>query len=159
MADNKPDDPGRLSELKHIIYKSADVPWRRARRNLGFMLQPELLKENIDGEALLWAHDRLLARPEHRRILMVISDGAPFDDATLVANDERYLDRHLRLVIDWIERRSPIQLMAIGIGHDVTNYYRLAFTVSEPDDLGETMIGQLTALLDATRAVVPALVA
>ena len=159
VADNKPDDPGRLSELKHIIYKSADVPWRRARRNLGFMLQPELLKENIDGEALLWAHDRLLARPEHRRILMVISDGAPFDDATLVANDERYLDRHLRLVIDWIERRSPIQLMAIGIGHDVTNYYRLAFTVSEPDDLGETMIGQLTALLDATRAVVPALVA
>jgi cobaltochelatase CobT len=158
-ADNKPDGPGRLSELKHIIYKSADVPWRRARRNLGFMLQPELLKENIDGEALLWAHDRLLARPEHRRILMVISDGAPFDDATLAANDERYLDRHLRLVIDWIERRSPIQLMAIGIGHDVTNYYRLAFSVSEPDDLGETMIGQLTTLLDATRVVVPSLVA
>ena len=152
-ADKRPENPGRLSELKHIIYKSADVPWRRARRNLGFMLRPELLKENIDGEALLWAHDRLLARPERRRILMVISDGAPFDDATLAANDERYLDRHLRLVIDWIERRSPVQLMAIGIGHDVTNYYRLACTVSEPDDLGETMIGQLTALLDATQPV------
>ena len=157
-ADKRPEKPGRLSELKHIIYKSADVPWRRARRNLGFMLKPELLKENIDGEALLWAHDRLLARPEHRRILMVISDGAPFDDATLVANDERYLDRHLRLVIDWIERRSPIQLMAIGIGHNVTNYYRLACTVSEPDDLGETMVGQLTALLDATNAMRPYLV-
>ena len=152
-ADKRPENPGRLSELKHIIYKSADVPWRRARRNLGYMLKPELLKENIDGEALVWAHDRLLARPESRRILMVISDGAPFDDATLTANDERYLDRHLRLVIDWIERRSPVQLMAIGIGHDVTNYYRLACTVSEPDDLGETMIGQLTALLDATQPV------
>ncbi|MCZ6476123.1 MAG: cobaltochelatase subunit CobT, partial [Gammaproteobacteria bacterium] len=152
-ADSRPENPGRLSELKHIIYKSADVPWRRARRNLGFMLKGELLKENIDGEALLWAHDRLLARPERRRILMVISDGAPVDDATLTANDERYLDRHLRLAIDWIERRSPVQLMAIGIGHDVTNYYQLAFTVSELDDLGETMVSQLTALFDATHTV------
>lgn len=152
-ADNRPENAGRLSELKHIIYKSADVPWRRARRNLGFMLKGELLKENIDGEALLWAHDRLLARPEQRRILMVISDGAPVDDATLAANDERYLDRHLRLAIDRIERRSPIQLMAIGIGHDVTNYYQLAFTVSELDDLGETMVSQLTALFDATHTV------
>ncbi len=149
IADKKPENPGRLTELKHVVYKSADVPWRRARRNLGYMLKAELLRENIDGEALLWAHERLLARPDRRRILMVISDGAPFDDATLTANDERYLDRHLRLVIRWIERRSPIQLMAIGIGHDVTNYYRRAFTVSEPDDLGETMISQLTTLFDS----------
>jgi cobaltochelatase CobT len=151
-ADRRPENPGRLNDLRHIIYKSADMPWRRARRNLGYMLKSELLKENIDGEALEWAHERLLARPEHRRILMVISDGAPVDESTLAANDERYLDRHLRLVIDGIERRSPVQLMAIGIGHDVTGYYRRAFTVSEPDDLGETMVGQLTALLDGTRA-------
>jgi cobaltochelatase CobT len=158
-ADRRPENPGRLNDLRQIIYKSADVPWRRARRNLGYMLKPELLKENIDGEALRWAHERLLARPEHRRILMVISDGAPVDESSLTANDERYLDRHLRLVIEGIERRSPVRLMAIGIGHDVTGYYRRAFTVSEPEDLGETMVGQLTALLDVTRAESPGLAA
>ena len=115
--------PGRLNDLRHIIYKKADEPWRRARRSLGLMMREGLLKENIDGEALLWAHERLLARPEDRRILMVISDGAPVDDSTLSVNGGTYLERHLRKVIGWIEARSPVQLVAIGIGHDVTRYY------------------------------------
>lgn len=149
MASQRPDNPGRLTDLKHIIYKSADTPWRRARRNLGLMLQDNLLKENIDGEALLWAHERLLARPEPRRILMVISDGAPVDDATLAVNDPAYLERHLLTVIRWIEQRSPVELFAIGIGHDVTRYYGRSITLATPDELGEAIVAQLTALFDA----------
>jgi cobaltochelatase CobT len=129
LASGKPANPGRLNDLRHIIYKSADQPWRRARRNLGLMMREGLLKENIDGEALIWAHNRLLARPEQRRIMMVISDGAPVDDSTLSVNSGNYLERHLRQVIADIEGRSPIELIAIGIGHDVTRYYKRAVTI------------------------------
>ncbi len=148
MAEGKPAQPGRLNDLRHIIYKAADTPWRRARKNLGLMLREGLLKENIDGEALLWAHDRLLARPEQRRILMVISDGAPVDDSTLSVNNGSYLEHHLREVITWIEDRSPVELAAIGIGHDVTRYYRRAVTISDAEDLGGTVMSQLTDLFD-----------
>ena len=123
LAAGRPPNPGRLNDLRHIVYKRADEPYRRARRNLGLMMREGLLKENIDGEALLWAHNRLIARPEERRILMVISDGAPVDDSTASANGGSYLERHLRQVIEWIEKRSPVELIAIGIGHDVTRYY------------------------------------
>ncbi len=148
LADGKPLRPGRLNDLRHIIYKSADTPWRRARRNLGLMLREGILKENIDGEALLWAHERLIARTEQRRILMVISDGAPVDDSTLSANPGNTLEKHLREVIAWIETRSPVELIAIGIGHDVTRYYRRAVTIMDAEDLGGTMLQQLTALFD-----------
>jgi cobaltochelatase CobT len=148
LADGRPPNPGRLNDLRHIIYKSADEPWRRARRNLGLMMREGLLKENIDGEALLWAHDRLLARPEERRILMVISDGAPVDDSTLSVNSGTYLERHLRQVIGWIEARSPVELVAIGIGHDVTRYYDRAVTIMDAEQLGGTMIDQLASLFD-----------
>jgi cobaltochelatase CobT len=144
----KPVNPGRLNDLRHIIYKTADTPWRRARNNLGLMLREGLLKENIDGEALLWAHNRLVGRPEERRILMVISDGAPVDDSTLSANAGNYLERHLRDVIEWIETRSPVELVAIGIGHDVTRYYRRAVTIVEAEQLGGAMTEQLAALFD-----------
>jgi cobaltochelatase CobT len=136
LADGKPPQPGRLNDLRHIVYKSADAPWRRARRNLGLMMREGLLKENIDGEALLWAHGRLIGRPEQRRILMVISDGAPVDDSTLSVNPGNYLEKHLREVIEQIEQRSPIELVAIGIGHDVTRYYRRAVTVVDAEQLG-----------------------
>ena len=145
---NKPAGPGRLNDLRHIIYKSADAPWRRARRNLGLMMREGLLKENIDGEALLWAHDRLLGRPEQRRILMVISDGAPVDDSTLSVNVGNYLERHLRQVIAEIETRSPVELIAIGIGHDVTRYYRRAVTIVDAEQLGGAMTEQLASLFD-----------
>ncbi|HAX90947.1 MAG TPA: cobaltochelatase subunit CobT [Rhodospirillaceae bacterium] len=148
LAEGKPARPGRLNELRHVIYKKADMPWRRARINLGLMLREGLLKENIDGEALLWAHSRLMTRSENRRILMVISDGAPVDDATLSVNPNNYLELHLRSVIDWIETRSPVQLVAIGIGHDVTRYYRRAVTITDVDQLGGTMTEQLAALFD-----------
>lgn len=148
VADGKPKNPGRLNDLRHIIYKSADTPWRRARTNLGLMLREGLLKENIDGEALLWAHNRLLGRPEQRRILMVISDGAPVDDATLSANPGNYLEKHLRDVIEWIETRSPVELTAIGIGHDVTRYYRRAVTLIDAEELGGTMMQNLMELFD-----------
>lgn len=144
----KPKDPGRLNDLRHIVYKAADQPWRRSRKNLGLMLREGILKENIDGEALAWAHARLLARSEQRRILMVISDGAPVDDATLSANPGNYLERHLREVIREIENRSPVELVAIGIGHDVTRYYRRAVTISDAEELGGTMMAELTALFD-----------
>ncbi|MEE2879212.1 MAG: cobaltochelatase subunit CobT [Pseudomonadota bacterium] len=145
---NKPAGPGRLNDLRHIIYKSADAPWRRARKNLGLMMREGLLKENIDGEALLWAHDRLLGRPEQRRILMVISDGAPVDDSTLSVNVGNYLERHLRQVIAEIENRSPVELIAIGIGHDVTRYYRRAVTIVDAEQLGGVMTEQLASLFD-----------
>jgi len=148
LADGKPQHPGRLNDLRHIIYKKADDPMRRARRNLGLMMREGLLKENIDGEALLWAHDRLLARPEDRRIMMVISDGAPVDDSTLSVNNAGYLETHLRKVIDWIERQSPVQLVAIGIGHDVTRYYKRAVTIMDVEQLGGTIIEQLADLFE-----------
>ena len=148
VADGKPGTPGRLNDLRHIIYKSADMPWRRGRRNLGLMLREGLLKENIDGEALVWAHGRLLARPEQRRILMVISDGAPVDDATLSANPGNYLEQHLHAVIGWIEARSPVELTAIGIGHDVTRYYSRAVTIVDADELGGTMMQNMSDLFD-----------
>jgi cobaltochelatase CobT len=148
LREGKRPNPGRLNDLRHIVYKAADSPWRRARRNLGLMLREGLLKENIDGEAILWAHQRLLARQEQRRILMVISDGAPVDDSTLSANPGNYLEQHLRHVIEWIETRSPIELLAIGIGHDVTRYYRRAVTISDPEQLGGAMLGELSELFD-----------
>jgi cobaltochelatase CobT len=148
VADGKPPHPGRLNDLRHIIYKAADQPWRRARKNLGLMLKEGLLKENIDGEALLWAHSRLLGRPEQRRIVMVISDGAPVDDSTLSVNSGSYLERHLREVIGWIENNSAIELVAIGIGHDVTRYYRRAVTISDAEELGGAMLQQLASLFD-----------
>ena len=148
LAAGKPPNPGRLNDLRHIIYKSADAPWRRARKNLGLMLREGILKENIDGEALLWAHNRLLPRPEERKIMMVISDGAPVDDSTLSVNSGNYLERHLRDVIDWIETRSPVELVAIGIGHDVTRYYRRAVTIVDAEELGGTMMKKLTELFD-----------
>jgi cobaltochelatase CobT len=140
--------PGRLNDLRHIIYKQADEPWRRAKKSLGLMMREGLLKENIDGEALLWAHSRLIARPEERRILMVISDGAPVDDSTLSVNSGSYLERHLRQVIHWIENRSGVELVAIGIGHDVTRYYQKAVTIMDAEQLGGTMVEQLASLFD-----------
>jgi len=149
LADGRPPQPGRLNDLRHIVYKQADEPWRRAKKSLGLMMREGLLKENIDGEALLWAHSRLIARPEDRRILMVISDGAPVDDSTLSVNSGSYLERHLRQVIGWIEQRSPIELVAIGIGHDVTRYYQRAVTIMDAEQLAGTMIEQLAALFDS----------
>jgi cobaltochelatase CobT len=146
LKDGKPANPGRLNDLRHIIYKSADMPWRRARRNLGLMMREGLLKENIDGEALLWAHQRLIARPEQRKILMMISDGAPVDDSTLSVNPGNYLERHLRAVIELIETRSPVELLAIGIGHDVTRYYRRALTIVDAEELAGAMTEQLASL-------------
>ena len=148
LQAGKPPNPGRLNDLRHIIYKSADAPWRRARRNLGLMMREGLLKENIDGEALTWAHERLLGRPEQRRILMVISDGAPVDDSTLSVNAGNYLEKHLRRVIEEIETRSPVQLIAIGIGHDVTRYYRRAVTIVDAEELGGVMTEKLAELFE-----------
>ncbi|MBM3629999.1 MAG: cobaltochelatase subunit CobT, partial [Alphaproteobacteria bacterium] len=148
LAAGKPSGPGRLNDLRHIVYKSADAPWRRARRSLGLMLREGLLKENIDGEALLWAHERLLPRTEKRKILMVISDGAPVDDSTLSVNPGNYLEKHLREVIEYIEMRSPVELTAIGIGHDVTRYYRRAVTIVDAEQLGGTMLEKLAELFD-----------
>jgi len=148
VQDGKPRNPGRLNDLRHIIYKAADQPWRRARKNLGLMLREGLLKENIDGEALLWAYRRLLVRPEHRRILMVISDGAPVDDSTLSVNPGNYLEKHLREVIRDIEARDQVELIAVGIGHDVTRYYRRAVTIVDAEELGGTMMKKLTELFD-----------
>ena len=146
LKEGKPANPGRLNDLRHIVYKSADAPWRRARRNLGLMMREGLLKENIDGEALLWAHSRLIGRPEQRKILMMISDGAPVDDSTLSVNPGNYLERHLRGVIELIETRSPVELIAIGIGHDVTRYYRRAVTIVDAEELAGAMTEQLAAL-------------
>ena len=148
LAAGRQPMPGRLNDLRHIIYKKADEPWRHAKRNLGLMMREGLLKENIDGEALLWAHTRLIARAEDRRILMVISDGAPVDDSTLSVNNGGYLEQHLRKVIEMIETRSPVQLVAIGIGHDVTRYYKRAVTIMDVEQLGGTMIEQLAGLFD-----------
>jgi len=148
LSDGKPAGPGRLNDLRHIIYKSADAPYRRSRKSLGLMLREGLLKENIDGEALLWAHSRIAIRPEQRKILMVISDGAPVDDSTLSVNPGNYLENHLRSVIEWIETRSAVDIVAIGIGHDVTRYYRRAVTLMDAEQLGGTMMDSLAELFD-----------
>jgi len=148
LAAGKPPNPGRLNDLRHIVYKAADAPWRRARKNLGLMMREGLLKENIDGEAVDWAHKRLLARTETRKILMVISDGAPVDDSTLSVNPGNYLERHLRWIIEDIENRSPVELIAIGIGHDVTRYYRRAVTIVDAEELGGAMTEKLAELFD-----------
>mgnify|MGYP002336210880 CR=1 FL=1 len=150
LSDGRPSNPGRLNDLRHIVYKRADEPYRHAKRHLGLMMREGLLKENIDGEALLWAHNRLIARPEERRILMVISDGAPVDDSTASANGGAYLERHLRQVIEWIERRSTVELVAIGIGHDVTRYYGRAVTIMDAEQLGGAMIEQLARLFETS---------
>jgi cobaltochelatase CobT len=149
IAAGKPVNPGRLNDLRHIIYKSADAPWRRARKNLGLMLREGLLKENIDGEALQWAYQRLMGRPEQRRILMVISDGAPVDDSTLSINSGNYLEQHLREVIKSIENSGAVELIAIGIGHDVTRYYRRAVTLVDAEQLGGTMLNKLSELFES----------
>jgi cobaltochelatase CobT len=159
LGAGKPPNPGRLNDLRHIIYKSADHPWRRARKNLGLMMREGLLKENIDGEALDWAHKRLLARTEQRKILMMISDGAPVDDSTLSVNPGNYLERHLRYIIEEIETRSPVELIAIGIGHDVTRYYRRAVTIVDAEELGGAMTEKLAELFEehaAEEAAAPA---
>jgi cobaltochelatase CobT len=148
LQSGKPANPGRLNDLRHIVYKAADAPWRRARKNLGLMMREGLLKENIDGEALDWAHKRLLGRSEQRRILMVISDGAPVDDSTLSVNPGNYLERHLRYIIEEIETRSPVELIAIGIGHDVTRYYRRAVTIVDAEELGGAMTEKLAELFE-----------
>ncbi|MXP65380.1 cobaltochelatase subunit CobT [Roseomonas sp. M0104] len=152
VQEGKPRNPGRLNDLRHVVYKPADAPWRRARKNLGLMLREGLLKENIDGEALEWAYRRLMARPERRRILMVISDGAPVDDSTLSVNPGNYLERHLRKVIHDIEQRDLVELIAIGIGHDVTRYYRRAVTIVDAEELGGTMMKKLAELFDEDAA-------
>ncbi|NWG24704.1 MAG: cobaltochelatase subunit CobT [Pseudorhodoplanes sp.] len=156
LAAGKPANPVRLNDLRHIIYKSADAPWRRERKNLGLMMREGLLKENIDGEALNWAYRRLLARTEQRRILMMISDGAPVDDSTLSVNPGNYLERHLRWIIEEIETRSPIELIAIGIGHDVTRYYRRAVTIVDAEELGGAMTEKLAELFEEGAAPEPA---
>ena len=148
LRQGKPANPGRLNDLRHIVYKSADAPWRRARNNLGLMMREGLLKENIDGEALLWAHERLLHRPEQRKIMMMISDGAPVDDSTLSVNPGNYLERHLRQVIEEIEGKSPVELLAIGIGHDVTRYYKRAVTIVDAEELAGAMTEQLASLFE-----------
>lgn len=153
IADGKPPHPGRLNDLRHIVYKAADEPWRRARKNLGLMMREGLLKENIDGEALMWAHNRIVSRPEQRKILMVISDGAPVDDSTLSVNAGNYLERHLRHVIDDIEGKSDVELTAIGIGHDVTRYYRRAVTIVDAEQLGGAMTEQLISLFAEEKAI------
>jgi cobaltochelatase CobT len=156
LAAGKPPNPGRLNDLRHIIYKSADAPWRRARKNLGLMMREGLLKENIDGEALDWAHKRLLGRSEQRKILMMISDGAPVDDSTLSVNPGNYLERHLRHIIEEIETRSPVELIAIGIGHDVTRYYRRAVTIVDAEELGGAITEKLAELFSETQGAAPA---
>ena len=156
LGSGKPASPGRLNDLRHIVYKSADQPWRRSKRNLGLMMREGLLKENIDGEALIWAHNRLLGRPEQRRILMMISDGAPVDDSTLSVNPGNYLERHLRAVIEQIETKSPVELLAIGIGHDVTRYYKKAVTIIDADELAGAMTEQLAALFEEDTGASPA---
>ena len=149
IAEGKPSTPGRLNDLRHIIYKAADDPWQRTRRNLGLMMREELLKENIDGEALIWAHNRLVTRQEQRQVLMVISDGLPVDNSTLLVNPSNYLEQHLKYAIDMIENHSPVELIAIGIGHDVTHHYRRAVTITDAEQLGGAMTDQLAELFES----------
>ena len=148
IAAGKPPTPGRLNDLRHIVYKAADDPWRHARRNLGLMMREELLKENIDGEALIWAHNRLVVRHEQRKVLMVISDGLPVDNSTLLVNPSSYLEQHLKYAIETIENHSPVELVAIGIGHDVTHHYKRAVTITDAEQLGGAITDQLAALFE-----------
>jgi len=145
-SNNKPRFPGRLNDLRHIVYKSADIPWRQAKKNMGLMLKEGLLKENIDGEAIRWAFNKMKKRKEERKILMVISDGAPVDDSTLSTNLSDYLENDLKNIVNSIEQFSPIEILAIGIGHDVTRYYKKAVKITDVQDLGDAMINQLTDL-------------
>ena len=147
-SENKPKNPGRLNDLRHIIYKAADKPWRQSRKNLGLMLKEGLLKENIDGEALLWAFKRINVRKEERKILMVISDGAPVDDSTLSVNSGDFLEKHLKKIVKYIENKSNIEILAIGIGHDVSRYYKKAIKITDVQELGDVMIDQLSGLFD-----------
>ncbi len=149
--ENKPSNPGRLNDLRHIIYKSADKPWRQSKKNLGLMLKEGLLKENIDGEALLWAFKRIAIRKEERKILMVISDGAPVDDSTLSVNSGDYLEKHLKQTVKWIEENSNVEILAVGIGHDVTRYYKKAIKIADVQELGDVMVNQLTKLFSEKR--------
>ena len=149
--NNKPTNPGRLNDLRHIIYKSADKLWRQSKKNLGLMLKEGLLKENIDGEALLWAFKRLRKRKEERKILMIISDGAPVDDSTLSVNSGDYLEKHLKQTVKWIEENSDIEILAIGIGHDVTRYYKKAIKITDVQELGDVMVNQLTKLFSSKK--------
>ena len=154
-VNNKPANPGRLNDLRHIIYKSADEPWRQSKKNLGLMLKEGLLKENIDGEALLWAFKRITKRKEERKILMIISDGAPVDDSTLSVNSGDYLEKHLKQTVKWIEDNSNVEILAVGIGHDVTRYYKKAIKIADVQELGDVMINQLTKLFsEKTRVTV-----
>jgi cobaltochelatase CobT len=151
IAAGKPANPGRLNDLRNIIYKSADDPWQRSRRNLGLMMREELLKENIDGEALIWAHNRLVVRREQRKVLMVISDGLPVDNSTLLVNPSNYLEQHLKYAIEMIENVSPVELIAIGIGHDVTHHYKRAVTITDAEQLGGAMTDQLAELFETQK--------
>ena len=155
LQQGKPAQPGRLNDIRHIVYKAADMPWRRARRNLGLMMREELLKENIDGEALLWSHGRIQGRPEDRKILMVISDGLPVDNSTLLVNPSNYLEQHLKYAIDQIENYSDVELVAIGIGHDVTHHYQHAVTITDAEQLGDAMTERLVDLFDEKTASGP----
>jgi len=151
MSNDKPASPGRLNDLRHIIYKSADTPWRQSKKNMGLMLKEGLLKENIDGEALIWAFKKMVQRKEERKILMVISDGAPVDDSTLSSNSSDYLEKNLKKVVNWIESNSKIELLAIGIGHDVSRYYKRAVKIVDVQDLGDVMINQLSDLFTSKK--------
>tara|TARA_B100001769_G_scaffold215265_1_gene174880 strand:- start:987 stop:1946 length:960 start_codon:yes stop_codon:yes gene_type:complete len=146
--NNKPKNPGRLNDLRHIIYKSADTHWRQSKKNLGLMLKEGLLKENIDGEAILWAFNRLKKRKEERKIMMIISDGAPVDDSTLSVNSGDFLEKHLKKIVKFIENKSDIEILAIGIGHDVSRYYNKAIKISDVQELGDVMIDQLSGLFN-----------
>ena len=146
--DNKPKTPGRLNDLRHIIYKGGDTHWRQAKNNLGLMLKEGLLKENIDGEAITWAYNRLIKRKEERKILMVISDGAPVDDSTLSVNSGDFLEKHLKKTVKFIEEKSDIEILAIGIGHDVSRYYSKAIKITDVNELGDVMITQLGSLFE-----------
>ena len=148
MEDGKPDNPGSLNDIRHIIFKSAETPWRRGQKNFGLMLREGLLKENVDGEALIWAHDRLARRQEQRKILMVISDGAPVDDSTLSVNSGDFLEKHLKKTVKFIETKSDIEILAIGIGHDVSRYYNKAIKITDVQELGDVMISQLSGLFE-----------
>jgi cobaltochelatase CobT len=151
MNNQKTLFPGRLNDLRHIIYKSADTPWRQSKNNIGLMLKEGLLKENIDGEALKWAYSKVLRRKEERKILMVISDGAPVDDSTLSTNTSDFLENNLKQTVKWIEKNSSVELLAIGIGHDVTRYYNKAIKIADVQDLGDVMINQLTDLFSESK--------
>ena len=148
MKNDKPTLPGRLNDLRHIIYKSADTPWRQAKNNMGLMLKEGLLKENIDGEALKWAYNKMNKRKEERKILMVISDGAPVDDSTLSVNSGDFLEKHLKKIVKFIENKSDIEVLAIGIGHDVSRYYNKAIKITDVNELGDVMISQLSSLFE-----------